>query len=143
VIKGIVLDACVVSEPNRLRPDPRVQSWLARQNAQRLFLTATVLAELAVGVDRLPQGRRKLQSEAWLSNLYDRAFAGRVLAFDAGAALIYGRLVAGSFAQGRPPGVADAQIAATAASAGMMVATRNIQGFAPFGVPLVNPWEAS
>jgi toxin FitB len=37
----------------------------------------------------------------------------------------------------------DAFIAATALAHGMTVVTRNVADFAPTGVPLLNPWDAS
>jgi predicted nucleic acid-binding protein len=36
----------------------------------------------------------------------------------------------------------DGLIAATALVHGMTVVTRNVSDFAPFGVPLLNPWVA-
>ena len=37
----------------------------------------------------------------------------------------------------------NAFIAAAALAHGMMVVTRNVTDFAPTGVPLLNPWDAS
>ncbi len=139
-MKGIILDTNVVSEPKRPHPDPAVRSWFERQDPDSLFLTTTVLAELAEGVERLPRGRKRLGFEAWLDGLVNEDFEGRVLTFDIPAARIFGKLTAAAYAQGRPPGMGDAQIAAVAARDGLAVATRDIEGFAAFGVPLINPW---
>jgi toxin FitB len=138
---SIVLDTSVVSEFAKPSPSAAVTSWAAGQRFQNLYLSSVAVGEIAAGIERLPAGRRRADRERWLAELLRIQFAGRVLSFDARAALAYGKLVAASFRQGRPPDVADAQIAAVAMVHGMTVATRDIGGFEPFGVPLVNPWE--
>jgi toxin FitB len=138
---GIVLDTCVVSENNKQNPSQMLVSWLNAQRLEFLYLTSTVIAEVAEGIARMPIGRRRRLHEGWLDSLVNSEFSGRILMFDTAAALTFGRIVAASYAMGRPPGFGDAQIAAVAALHGMTVATRDISGFEPFGVPLVNPWE--
>jgi predicted nucleic acid-binding protein len=44
---GIALDTNVVPEARQAKPEPRVQAWLARQDPSALYLTATVIRELA------------------------------------------------------------------------------------------------
>ena len=139
---GIVLDTNVVSEPTRPRPDPRVHNWYRRQNPEALYLAATSLCELAEGVERMPLGRRRRELEVWLDRLLEVEFRGRVLAMDAEAARLFGKLAAAAWAQGRPPNMADTQIAAVAARDGLAVATRNVGHFTAFGVPLIDPWSA-
>ena len=90
----IILDTNVVSEPKRPVPDAKVRLWFAAQDVDRLYLTTTVLAELAVGIERLPSGRRRTEFRRWLEALVGEHFAGRILVFDVPAALIYGKLVA-------------------------------------------------
>ena len=113
-MSGIILDANVVSEPRRPSPDPNVRAWFEAQEVERLYLTTTVLGELAVGIERMPAGRRRADLRRWLHSLISEDFAGRILAFDIEAALIYGKVVAEALARGWPPTVSDAQIAAVA-----------------------------
>jgi predicted nucleic acid-binding protein len=42
---------------------------------------------------------------------------------------------------GRPMGVGDGMIAATALEHGLTLVTRNVRDFAGLGVTLLNPWE--
>ena len=42
---------------------------------------------------------------------------------------------------GRTPSAADAQIAAVAMQAGLVVVTRNVRDFEVFDVRLLNPWD--
>lgn len=140
-MRGVVLDTNVVSEAMRPRPEPTVRAWVERQDAGALYLTATVVCELAEGIEHLPPGRRRRELEGWLEMLVEDEFRGRVLDLDLGAARLYGRLVAAAYAQGRLPKVGDAQIAAVAARHGLSVATRDAGDFALFGVPLIDPWS--
>ena len=80
--------------------------------------------------------------EAWLADLVEEHFAGRVLPYDVEAALAFANLVAAARARGREPKLSDAQIAAVARVHGMAVATRNVRDFEPLGVMVINPWEA-
>jgi predicted nucleic acid-binding protein len=78
-LAGIVLDTNLVSEPKRARPDARVVAWYARQAVDDLYLTSTVVAELAFGIELLPAGRRRRSFEVWLSERVLALFASRIL----------------------------------------------------------------
>lgn len=138
---GIVLDTNVISEPRRPHPDPSVMAWLVGQDTDRLYLTATVVGELAHGIAILPSGRRRGRFEAWLFELVHEQFAGRILSFDGEAALLFGQILAAARARGRPTDAGDAQIAAVARLHGMAVATRDVSDFEPLGVTIINPWQ--
>ncbi|NYZ13442.1 type II toxin-antitoxin system VapC family toxin [Azospirillum sp. RWY-5-1] len=140
---AIILDTCVVSEPTRLVPDPRVREWMTAQSADSLYITATVVGEIADGIERMQAGARRSAFETWLDRLIAVDFANRILPFDTAAARLYGRLIAGALAQGRPSQMGDAQIAAVARKHGMAVATRNLRDFEVFGIPLLDPWRGA
>jgi predicted nucleic acid-binding protein len=142
-MKGIILDTNVVSEAQRPAPDPKVRSWFAAQDVDQLYLTTTVLAELALGIEHLPSGRRRTDFRRWLEALVQEDFAGRILVFDVTAALIYGELVAAALARGRPPTVGDAQIAEVAQRHGMAVASRDTRGFEFLEVTVIDPWRGA
>jgi toxin FitB len=141
-LNGIILDTCLVSEPKRARPDECVRAWFEAQDPYRLYLTTTIIGELADGIARLPTGKRRRDYSAWLEGLIEADFVGRLLPFDVDAALRYGELVARAYAKGRPPHVVDAQIAAVAQQRDMAVATHNVADFAMFDVAVINPWVA-
>jgi toxin FitB len=140
-VTGIVLDTNVVSETRRKRPDAGVLAWLDARPPELLFITATVLAELAAGARTAPDPRLAAKLRLWLEEML-LLFRGRVLPFDEAAALVYGEVVATARARGRPPQVGDAQIAAVARCHGLAVATRDVDGFAHLGVEVVDPWQA-
>jgi toxin FitB len=137
----IVLDTNVVSEPMKAQGDPAVTAWLDRQVADTLYLTATSLSELLVGIELLPAGRRRSGLDTALAELVARLFGPRILPFDQQAATVYPRLVGRARAAGQAITFADGQIAAIAAARGFTVATRDTVPFAAAGVPVINPWE--
>ena len=137
----IILDTNVVSEPMKPHGEPAVQAWLDRQTAETLFLTATSFSELLVGIEILPDGKRKEGLDAMLIALMARLFESRILPFDQRAAMLYAPLVGRARSGGCLISVADGQIAAIAAAHGFTVATRDTAPFLAAGVPVINPWK--
>ncbi|MGD0762785.1 MAG: type II toxin-antitoxin system VapC family toxin [Roseiarcus sp.] len=137
----IILDTNVVSEPMKVNADPAVAAWLDRQAAETLYLTAVSLAELLVGVETMPAGKRREGVGAALGELLSRLFGARILPFDENAARAYATLVARARANGCALSAADAEIAAIATVKGFTVATRDTAPFVAAGVPIVDPWR--
>lgn len=138
----IILDTSVVSEPMKPSGSPAVQAWLDRHPADTLYLTATSLAELLVGIEILQDGKRKKRLAAALSALMTRLFGTRILPFDQAAALSYASLMARARTTGRIMSLADGQIAAIAESRHFVVATRDTAPFSAIGLQVINPWTA-
>lgn len=141
--EGFVLDTNVLAELERRVPDANVVAWFELQQADGLFLTATVVAELWHGVELKPEGARRTKLTRWLDGLLTDGFAERILPFDAAAARIWGRLLAEGRRAGRRPSVRDAEIAAVALARRLTVVTRNVRDFEAFGVPWLDPWRAT
>jgi len=137
----ILLDTCVVSEPLKPRPEPRVLNWLDDQAAESLYLSTVSLAELLAGVSALPTGRRRSALSEELSRVIDRLFAGRILAFDQVAADQFPAIVTSARKRGFTISFADAQIAAIAAAHAFAIATRDTAPFLAAGVPIIDPWS--
>ena len=137
----IVLDTNVVSEPMKPNGDPAVRTWLDRQAPETLYLTATSLSELLLGIEVLPDGKRKEGLDAALSELLVSLFESRILPFDQRAAMAYASLVGRAQSGGRLISVADGQIAAIASVHGFTVATRDTAPFVAAGLLIINPWE--
>jgi predicted nucleic acid-binding protein len=137
----IVLDTNIVSEPMKRHANPAVSAWLDRQAAETLYLTATSLSELLVGIEILPDGKRKDGLAEALNELLVQLFGFRILPFDKEAAWVYAVMVRRARERGRHISVADGQIAAIAATKGFAVATRDTEPFVVAGVSVINPWE--
>jgi toxin FitB len=137
----IILDTNVVSETMRAAGAQEVRRWLDAQSPQTLYLTATVLSELLVGIELIPDGRRKQGLAGVLHEFVEAKIENRVLAFDEVAARAYASIVIRARTLGYSMPVADGQIAAVAAVHGFAVATRDTQPFEAAGVEVLNLWE--
>jgi toxin FitB len=137
---SFLLDTNAVSEWTKPVPDRGLLEWLATVDEDRVYLSLITLAELRSGIERLAEGRRRARLEDWLEHDLPARFAGRILHFDVAVADAWGRLSARARAAGRPLGVMDAFIAATAQVAGLAVVTRNVADYTPAGLDVQNPW---
>jgi predicted nucleic acid-binding protein len=138
----IVLDTNVVSELMRTDPIDRVVRWIAGRPHTSLCTTAITQAEILLGVQLLPKGKRRDTLEEAADDIFDEDFEGRVFSFDGNAARAYARIVTARRRSGRPISEADAQIAAIARSLGFELATRNGSDFEGCGIELHDPWSA-
>jgi len=139
----ILLDTIVVSEAMRPKPDHTVLAWLDAQGAETLNLSTVSLAELMLGIESLPAGKRREALAAALAEQVIVLFGKRIVPFDVAAAQEYPKIVMRARRHGHPITVADAQIAAIAASRNFSVATRDEAPFKAAGVPVINPWTAT
>jgi toxin FitB len=137
----VIVDTNVISETSKPNPSSAVLRWLDTQPSDELFTTATVIAELAYGCERMPNGRRKQLVWASLEAVILEDFPGRILPFDTVAALEFGSLFAMRQAAGHPIIVGDAEIAAVCLANGATLATRNTKDFEGLGIRLINPWQ--
>lgn len=138
----IVVDTNVASELMRPAPDARVVAWVRAQDGGDLYTTAITVAEIGYGVERLPDGARKALLRATATQVFS-AFVDHVLAFDAGAAALYGAIVSARERAGAPIDGFDAQIAAICRRHGAGLATRNVRDFEQTGVEIIDPWSDS
>ena len=84
---------------------------------------------------------RRERFEKWIEQEIAEQFEGRILPFDAAAAILWGRLMGDGDRQGRTPAAADAQIAAVAIHHDLTLVTRNTKDFQRSNVRLLNPWN--
>jgi hypothetical protein len=136
----IVLDTNVISELMRPVPHVAVVAWVAAQPRAMLYTTHINHAEVLYGIAALPDGRRRTALAMAAQAIFTEEFAGRVLAFGAGAAGHYANIVVARRQVGNPIEGFDALIAAVALTEGASVATRDIGGFEGCGLTLINPW---
>jgi hypothetical protein len=135
----ILLDTNVISELVKPQPNPRVVSW-TRRSAAALAVPTIAVAEMAFGIEKLVEGRRRDELLDALRRLVTE-FAERLFDFNVNAAWAYGRILARARHAGRPMALPDALIAAIAQANGCALATRNVKDFTSTGLELVNPWQ--
>jgi predicted nucleic acid-binding protein len=126
----------------RTAPDAPVVTWLDRQPAESIWITAVTVFEARLGLALLPPSRRRRALEAAFARLLEDDLENRVLDFDVPAATSAASLAADRQRAGRPADMRDTQIAGIALARHATLATRNVRHFADLKVPVVDPWTA-
>ncbi|QEI04556.1 type II toxin-antitoxin system VapC family toxin [Pigmentiphaga aceris] len=138
-----LLDTNIISNVTKPIPTPSLLAWMGVQIDEDLFISAMTIAELHRGILEKPAGKKRDQLENWFSGTDGppALFAGRILAFDEKAALIWAKLMAEGTATGRPRSPFDMVIAAVAQANDCVVVTDNEKDFA--GIKIINPLRSS
>lgn len=137
----IVLDTNVISEAWKPHPSAQVMQWIDAQNSETLFISAITIAELRLGLAVIPSSKRRDHFCRLLEKELMPAFFGRILPFDPEASGAYSHLMAKARKAGKAISAADGYIAATAATRGMIVASRDTAPFKAADVAVINPWN--
>jgi toxin FitB len=134
-----LIDTNIISEVRKVdRCDPHVSAWYASIADEQLFLSTLVLGEIRKGVElvRPRDADRAAVLEQWLRQI-EAAFDGRVLGIDNAVSDQWGRMSAI-----RSIPVIDGLLAATAATNGLTLVTRNDRDIAGLGAMVLNPFLA-
>jgi predicted nucleic acid-binding protein len=134
-----LLDTNAISEWIKPRPDPGLIAWMASVDEDRTFVSVISLAELRYGIERLPESNRRRNLETWLNERLTLRFEGRILWVDALVAEMWGRLTSRNEFDGRPKGIMDTFLAATAAVHELTIVSRNVEDFP--AAKVLNPWS--
>ena len=137
-MSGYLLDTNVVSELTKESPNPAVIEYMNAQGG--LLLSAIVVEELELGVQLLPEGRRRDRLAKWLASLLSD-FEGRISPIGRREAEWAAVLQARVYRSGRELELGDALIAGTAMANDMAIVTRKVRDFRGLGVEVVNPWD--
>jgi toxin FitB len=131
-----LLDTNTISELTKPRPSPALVAWL-EENQDETGVSAITIGELTLGLEILPEGKKRKQLERSVS-FFREDYAGRVFDFTESVAVEWGRLVAEARKSGRNLSLPDSQIEATAVHFGLTIVSRNEKDFFH---PVVSPWE--
>ncbi|MCL2419364.1 MAG: PIN domain-containing protein [Conexibacteraceae bacterium] len=134
-----LVDANVLSEATKPRPDPRVVDWLTLRERD-LVVDPIILGELRYGILLLPRGQRRNRLERWFD---EGAARLQCVAWDSDTGLRWAKLLADLRAAGTAMPIKDSLIAATALANDLVIATLNLRDFAAAEVRLVDPASAS
>jgi predicted nucleic acid-binding protein len=134
-----LLDTNIISNVVKPQPSETLLSWMAEQRDEDLFIASLTVAEIRRGILEKPRGRKRDALDAWFSGPDgpQALFAGRILAFDDKAGLIWARLMAEGKTAGKPRSALDMIIAAVADANECVVVTDNEKDFA--GGNVINP----
>lgn len=132
-----LLDTNVVVELRHSRPHGAVLAWLRKADDADLHLSAVTIGELQAGVEitRVQDVTKAAEIEAWVDQV---AASYNVLPMDARIFRCWARLMHGRSDQL----MEDAMIGATAIVHNLIVVTRNLRDFKPFGVRTLDPFVA-
>lgn len=131
-----LLDTNVLSEATRPDPHPRVLARLSEVEGSA-SISAISWHELRFGVRRMSASRRRDALDVFVRRLPMRF---PVLPYDQRAATWHAEERARLDAAGQPRSFADGQIAAIAATHGLVLVTRNGRDFAGFHDLRVESW---
>ena len=131
-----LLDTNVISELRRPNPAPSVVNWIRGVSGEHLYLSAVTIGEIQAGIEhtREQDASKAEELEAWLNQVLTTC---SVLAVDAAVFRQWAKLMH----RRSDTLMQDAMIAAVAMVHRLVVATRNVRDFEPFGVGIINPFE--
>lgn len=137
-----LLDTNIISNVTKPRPSESLVAWLSEQADEDLFIASLTVAEIWFGVLEKPAGKKRAQLERWFAGPEgpQSLFAGRVLAFDEHAGLIWARLMAAGAGAERQRSALDMILAAVAESNDCIVVTDNEKDFT--GLRFINPMRS-
>ena len=132
---SFLLDANVLSDLRKPRPNAALAQWFADQDADQLFVSVVTTGEIRQGIEQLRRRdpRRAATLNQWIADL-SQFYGDRILSVDQTVADQWGRLRAM-----RSLPVLGAVIAATARVHRLTVVTRNETDFAGLDVLVINP----
>jgi len=146
-LSGFLLDTNVISmlSPSRAEASAPFLDWLERMDREgRLFLSVVAIHEIEKGIALLEHKGATAKAaglKVWLAGLV-ATYDDKILALDAAAAALAGRLEAKAIAAGYDPGMADATVAGIAKVRDLVIITHNTKHFLPFGVGMATLDEA-
>ncbi len=134
-----LLDTNIISNVIKPKPSESLLAWMAAQQDDDLFIASLTIAEIRRGILEKPRGKKRDTLDFWFNGPEgpQALFAGRILAFDDKAGLIWADLMAKGKIAGRPKSGLDMIIAAVAAANGCVVVTDNDKYFV--GLQIINP----
>lgn len=136
-----LLDTCTLCEPTRKAPDGNVITWFDKQREGDLYLSVLTIGEIAAGVTRLEDSRKKHRLKKWLHRDLPERFAGRILDITPKICIKWGEITGSKKKTGVQIPVIDGLLAATGIIHSLTLVTRNTDDFMVAELPVFNPWE--
>lgn len=136
----ILLDSWVLHQPLIGATDSVVTRWLDAYTTDSLYISAITIAHLREWVMKEGDILNRESVAAELDRGLVSIFGGRIVAFDAAAAMEYVEVRARATAKQLAFTVEDAMVAATAITHRLDVATLRRPFFEAVGVKVINPW---
>jgi toxin FitB len=131
-----LVDANVLSEATKPKPDTRVIEWL-RQNEREIAVDPVILGEIQFGILVLPRGRRRQRLPQWFQRGVIRT---QCLPWETASGLRWAKLLADLRVAGQAMSIKDSLIAATVLVHDLTMVTCNTRHFEKARVTVLNPF---
>lgn len=141
MMRGYLLDTCVISEATHPHASAKVRTWIRATSPEHLFLSVVTLAEIEQGIAALGNASKAAKLKAWLRDEVLPDFDGRIIDVDPAVAIRWGHLLGEGKRSGQPRPLMDALLAATVLEHELALVTRNVADFERFDIEIVNPWQ--
>lgn len=131
-----LVDANVLSEVTRPRPDDAIIRWL-RANEGDVAVDPIILGEIRFGIHLLAAGAKRRKLEKWFDSGVARIHC---ISWDANTGLRWAKLIADLRKSGKSMPIKDSMIAATALTNKLVVVTRNGRDFKNARIKVLDPF---
>jgi predicted nucleic acid-binding protein len=139
-VTGWLLDANILSELRRPKPEPKVLAFVAALPLDLLYVSAVTLAEIRFGIELVSDANRRAELNDWLAHKVRPMFEQRVLLVSEDIMFKWRLLVEDGRKARHTFSQPDLIIAATALHHGLTVVSRDVSDYQQARVPLLNPW---
>ncbi len=137
---GWLLDTNILSELRRLKPEPKVVTFVAAQPLDQLYVSAVTLAEIRFGIELVTDANRRAELNDWLAHKVRPMFEQRVLQITEDIMFKWRLLVEDGRKAGHTFSQPDLIIAATGLHHGLTIVSRDTTDYTKARVPIFNPW---
>ncbi len=137
---GWLLDTNILSELRRLKPEPKVVTFVAAQPLDQLYVSAVTLAEIRFGIELVTDANRRADLNDWLTHKVRPMFEQRVLQITEDIMFKWRLLIEDGRKVGHTFSEPDLIIAATGLHHGLTIVSRDTTDYTMARVPIFNPW---
>lgn len=138
---GWLLDANILSELRRPKPERKVLAFVTAQPLELLYVSAVTFAEIRFGIELVANAGRRAELNDWLAHRVRPMFEQRVLAITEDIMFKWRLLVEDGRKAGYTFSQPDLIIAATALHHGLTVVSRDVRDYQKARTPVLNPWN--
>ena len=137
-----LMDTNIISEVMRPTPEQRVATFLISISDEAISLASITAWEILAGIGCLTHGRCRRSFAESFYNLVDELFADRIVNWTLADAGVCAQImeIKRRWGESLDRHVPDACLAATVATHGFGVMTRNTSEFRDTGIETINPW---
>lgn len=135
-----LLDTFVLTEFSRRKPSSKLMRWMDGVAEESLYISAVTIGELQRSIEALPDNQRKNDLMVWLNEGLKERLKDHILPLETVTFTLWGSLSSWKEQDGKPMGVIETLIAATALRHNLTIVTNQPEAYLRCGAHVVNPW---